>query len=73
MIGCIPYVSTSYTAYHDWWTPDDPYSEFYFPPFHISEYSLDHGISGLLINPLYRFSCTSYMSLDMWEAVRTDF
>jgi hypothetical protein len=63
MIGCLPHVSTSYTAHHDTKTADDPYSELYFPHFHIREYSLDHRISGLLINPLYGFSCMSYILL----------
>jgi hypothetical protein len=65
MIGCTPHVSTSYTAHHDTKTADDPYSELYFPRFHIREYSPDHRISGLLINPLYGFSCMSYMWLQV--------
>ena len=66
MIGCIPHVSTSYTAHHDMKTAGDPYSGLYFR-FHISKYSLDHRISGLLINPLYGFSCMSY-SNSPWES-----
>ncbi|KIM74759.1 hypothetical protein PILCRDRAFT_14197 [Piloderma croceum F 1598] len=40
-----------------------------FLPFHIREYSLDHGISDLFINPPYHFSSMSYMSLQfaMWK------
>jgi hypothetical protein len=60
VIGCIPYVSTSYTAHDDMKPSDDPYSILYFPCFPIREYSLDHRISCLLINPLYDFSCMSY-------------
>ena len=69
MIGCIPYVSTTYTVYHDIKTSDDPYSGLYFPRFHIREYSLDPRISGLLINPSYGFSSMSYILLQfaMWK------
>jgi hypothetical protein len=65
MIGCIPHVSSSYTAHHDIKTADDPYSVLYFPRFHIRKYSFDHRISSLLINPLYGFSCMSYMWLQV--------
>jgi hypothetical protein len=73
MIGRIPYVrpATLHITIENLY----PHSVLYFPCFHIREYSLDHGISGLLINPLYGFSSMSYMSLQfaIWEAVHTGF
>jgi hypothetical protein len=73
MIGWNPYVNTSYTAHHGLKTFDNLYRVLYLPPFHIREYSLDHRISGLLINPLYGFSCMSDIQLAMCKAVRTYF